>query len=131
VFRREKPAPPESGQCLVCATVSRHIYAFQKEGTCPLLPYCSPACFALHKTRHEDEGLILAEQRAASSISTLEEACLGRDLTDSVIAPGSMNRPSLINNCITTSEEACMGQDLSDLIAQTQQGIRDIAVYTI
>ena len=75
VFPREKPAPPESGQCLVCANASRHTYAFQKEGTCPLLPYCGPSCLAIHQERHEFEGRILAEQRAA-----------GRDLTDSVIA---------------------------------------------
>lgn len=46
VFPREKPAPPESGRCLVCTKASRHTYAFQMEGKCPLLPYCSPACLS-------------------------------------------------------------------------------------
>jgi hypothetical protein len=125
VFRREKPAPPESGQCLVCDKASRHTYAFQMEGKCHLLPYCSRACLAVHQERHEDEGRILAEQRAASSILKHEEACLDQDLTDSVIAPGSMNRPSLINNSILKDEETGVARDLTDsVIAQFKWRLR-------
>lgn len=112
VLPRAKPAPPDSGQCLVCTKASRYTFPFQKEGKCPLLPYCSPSCLAIHKERHEFEGLVLAEQRAASSNSRPEEAGGGQDLTDSVLA--QYNRVLLASSIPPGG-----GQDLTDsVIAQ-------------
>ncbi len=83
VFARARP-PPNSKQCLVCAEASRYTYPSPKECDGPLLPYCSPACLALHKERHELEALIIAGQDALS-VQSLTQAFGGLDLTDSVI----------------------------------------------